>query len=119
LRCPRAAIAMPWRRCTHTHTPAAAKASAVRTTRTLGPEELGAGVWVWVQRRQGIAIAARGQRKLQIEETRPLGGRQYLVVANYDGKKYLLGITPGRINLLTPLESSPEAPPSPAPEVKS
>jgi Flagellar biogenesis protein len=78
-----------------------------------------AGVWVWVQRRQGIAIAARGQRKLQIEETRPLGGRQYLVVANYDGKKYLLGITPGRINLLTPLESSPEAPPSPAPEVKS
>ncbi len=71
-----------------------------------------AGVWVLVQRRQGVSIAARGQRKLQIEETRPLGGRQYLVVANYDGKKFLLGITPGRINLLTPLDGTdnPSAP---------
>jgi flagellar protein FliO/FliZ len=72
-----------------------------------------AGVWVLIQRRQAGPLAARGQRRLQIEETRPLGGRQYLVVANYDGKKYLLGITPGRINLLTPLHSvdTPAVPP--------
>ncbi len=61
------------------------------------------GVWVLVQRRQAGPLSARGQRKLQIEETRPLGGRQYLIVANYDGKKFLLGVTPGQINLLTPL----------------
>jgi len=69
------------------------------------------GVWVFVQRRQAGPLSARGQRKLQIEETRPLGGRQYLVVANYDGKKFLLGVTPGQINLLTPLadeNTSPE-----------
>jgi flagellar protein FliO/FliZ len=63
------------------------------------------GVWVLFQRRQAGPLSARGQRKLQIEETRPLGGRQYLIVANYDGKKYLLGVTPGRINLLTPLDA--------------
>jgi flagellar protein FliO/FliZ len=61
------------------------------------------GVWVFVQRRQNGTLPIRGQRKLQIEETRPLGGRQYLIVANYDGKKFLLGVTPGKINLLTPL----------------
>jgi len=64
------------------------------------------GAWVLIQRRQAGPLAARGQRKLQIEETRPLGGRQYLIVANYDGKKFLLGVTPGKINLLTPLGES-------------
>jgi flagellar protein FliO/FliZ len=77
------------------------------------------GVWVFVQRRQAGPLSARGQRKLQIEETRPLGGRQYLVVANYDGKKFLLGVTPGQINLLTPLgESTAEARPTNLPETK-
>jgi flagellar protein FliO/FliZ len=76
-----------------------------------------AGAWVLIQRRQTGALSVRGQRKLQIEETRPLGGRQYLIVANYDGKKFLLGVTPGRINLLTSLDdlapkpNSPEAKP--------
>lgn len=74
------------------------------------------GVWVLIQRRQTGALSARGQRKLQIEETRPLGGRQYLIVASYDGKKFLLGVTPGKINLLTPLDS--ENPVTPQPEVK-
>ena len=40
------------------------------------------------------------------EQVRPLGGRQYLVVANYDGKQFLLGVTPGCINLLTSLDES-------------
>jgi flagellar protein FliO/FliZ len=43
--------------------------------------------------------------KLQIEETRSLGNRQYLVVAVYEGQKLLLGVTPGQIQLLTPLSS--------------
>jgi flagellar protein FliO/FliZ len=68
------------------------------------------GVWVLIQRRQAGPLSARGQRKLQIEETRPLGGRQYLVVASYDGKKFLLGVTPGKINLLTPLGNESASP---------
>jgi flagellar protein FliO/FliZ len=63
-----------------------------------------AGAWILFQRRQSGPLAARGQRKLQVEETRPLGNRQYLVVANYDGKKFLLGVTPGKINMLTALD---------------
>ncbi len=60
-----------------------------------------AGVWFILQKRK-VPSGGRG-RKLQIDETRPLGNRQYLVVADYDGKKFLLGVTPGRIQMLTPL----------------
>lgn len=64
-----------------------------------------AGAWVMIQRRQGAPIVSRGPRKLQLEETRPLGNRQYLVVANYDGKKFLLGVTTGQIQMLAQLEN--------------
>lgn len=64
-----------------------------------------AGAWVLIQRRQGAPIVSRGPRKLQLEETRPLGNRQYLVVANYDGKKFLLGVTTGQIQMLAQLEN--------------
>ena len=46
-------------------------------------------------------------------ETRPLGNRQYLVVAAYDEKRYLLGVCPGRIELLAPLETAVAPPPLP------
>ena len=62
------------------------------------------GVWVLVQRRKAGPGGGRGGRKLQIDETRPLGNRQYLVVADYDGKKFLLGVCPGSIKMLTPLD---------------
>jgi flagellar protein FliO/FliZ len=64
------------------------------------------GVWLTVQRRKAGPGGGRGGRKLQIDENRPLGNRQYLVVADYDGKKFLLGVTPGRIQMLTPLDAA-------------
>lgn len=66
------------------------------------------GGWILLQRRNAGPAGGRG-RKLQIDETRPLGNRQYLVVADYDGKKFLLGVTPGRIQMLTPLEDPTSA----------
>lgn len=63
----------------------------------------GVGAWVLLQRRKGAPIVSRGPRKLQLEETRPLGNRQYLVVANYEGRKFLLGVTTGQIQLLSEL----------------
>ncbi len=64
----------------------------------------GAGAWLlWRGRR--LPFAARDMRKLAVEETKSLGSRQYLVVASYEGKKLLLGVCPGRIDLLTTLES--------------
>jgi flagellar protein FliO/FliZ len=64
-----------------------------------------AGGWLLLRGRK-ISLPARSARKLAIDETRSLGSRQYLVVASYEGKKLLLGVCPGRIDLLTPLDDS-------------
>jgi flagellar protein FliO/FliZ len=48
--------------------------------------------------------AAKGARKLNVEETRALGHRQYLVVAEYEGRRFLLGVCPGRIEYLSGLD---------------
>jgi flagellar protein FliO/FliZ len=64
------------------------------------------GVWLLLRRRAGPGfLAGRSAHKLQIEETRSLGNRQYLVVAVYEEQKLLLGVTPGQIQLLTPLST--------------
>jgi flagellar protein FliO/FliZ len=63
----------------------------------------GAGGWLfWRGRTAPGGVAAL--RRLAIAETKSLGNRQYLVVATYEDKKFLLGVCPGRIDLLTPLE---------------
>jgi flagellar protein FliO/FliZ len=67
-----------------------------------------AGGWfVWRNRRR--VPLGRDQRALAIDETRPLGNRQYLVVASHDGKKFLLGVCPGQINLLSELTATSES----------
>ncbi len=56
----------------------------------------------------GLPLArknALAERKLQILETRPLGGRQYLLVVAYDDTRILLGVTPGKIDYICPLDS--------------
>ena len=70
----------------------------------------GAGAWIMLQRRKGVPLLNREARKLQIEETRPLGNRQYLVVASYEDRKFLLGVTAGQIQLLSDL-NKPEVKP--------
>ena len=72
----------------------------------------GAGAWLWWRGRRGTpGSGLRGDRRLAIAETRSLGNRQYLVVASYDGKKFLLGVCPGRIEMLAPLDpGAPSAP---------
>jgi flagellar protein FliO/FliZ len=65
-----------------------------------------AGGLVWFRRRQPGAIASRAAKKLSIAESRPLGNRQHLVVADYAGRKFLLGVCPGRIDMLTALDEA-------------
>jgi flagellar biogenesis protein FliO len=60
----------------------------------------GPGLW------SGLRMGARGTRKLQVEETRALGQRQFLAVVEYEGKRLLLGVSPGRIDYLCPLEGA-------------
>jgi len=63
----------------------------------------GGGWFVWRSRTNGSIGLNKGQRQLAIEETRSLGNRQFLVVAGYQDKKFLLGVCPGKIELLAPL----------------
>jgi flagellar protein FliO/FliZ len=63
--------------------------------------------WLWRSRTQAGATG-KHDRKLAIEETRSLGNRQYLIVAAYEGKKVLLGVTPGKIKLLCELPEAEE-----------
>ena len=65
----------------------------------------GAGGWMVWRNRRGTPVG-RDVRALAIDETRSLGNRQYLVVASYEGKKFLIGVCPGRIDLLSPLDGS-------------
>jgi flagellar protein FliO/FliZ len=66
--------------------------------------------WFWRTRNQA-GPGVRSGHKLGIEETRSLGNRQYLVVAGYEGKRLLLGVTPGRIKLLCDLSDDREVDP--------
>lgn len=50
----------------------------------------------------------KGDRKLIISETRMLGNRQFLVVAEYEDKKMLIGVCPGRIDYLCPVGGTEE-----------
>ena len=65
------------------------------------------GGWLVWRGRMSPPIGRDG-RSLAIAETRSLGNRQYLVVATYEDKKFLLGVCPGRIDLLAPLSGPAE-----------
>jgi flagellar protein FliO/FliZ len=62
----------------------------------------GVGGWLVWRNRRGAPMG-RDLHALSINETRSLGNRQYLVVASYEGKRFLLGVCPGSINMLTSL----------------
>lgn len=100
------------------------KANAPATTSSLpGPFTAlavlvlaGAGGWlIWRGRAGGVGSFSRASRQLNIEETRSLGGRQFLVVASYQDKKFLLGVCAGRIDLLAPLHDGAPAVEKPKP----
>ena len=58
----------------------------------------------------------KGERKLEITETRMLGNRQFLVVAAYEDRKILIGVCPGRIDYLCTLAGGEPEFPNIAPE---
>ena len=73
---------------------------------------LGGGVFVM---RNGLGFLQpkpKGPRMLEISETRMLGNRQFLIVAEYEQRKMLIGVCPGRIEYLCTLSGAePEFPP--------
>jgi flagellar protein FliO/FliZ len=64
-------------------------------------------VFIYLRRNGLQRIRKAGE--LDILETRPLGGRQFLLVARVGQEKFLLGICPGRIDYLCPLSSESDS----------
>ena len=54
----------------------------------------------------GLRMGAKSARKLHLQETWMLGHKQFLAVVEYEGRKMLLGVCPGRIDYLCPLEGN-------------
>src|SRR6478609_7642417 len=69
---------------------------------------VGVGLYLLKNGTMGLRRQSGGDRKLQVLETRMLGSRQFLIVVQYDDSKVLLGVTPGKIDYLCPLESRTE-----------
>ena len=65
---------------------------------------LAVGGWFWWRYRRGPGLLKnRHAQRLAIEETRPLGNRQFLMVVAHDDRRFLLGVCPGRIQNLAEL----------------
>lgn len=94
-------------KASRTDVPAAAAAAPTlnSVSLVLGVALAGVGGWLVWRNRRGTPIG-RDQRLLAVDETRSLGNRQYLVVASYEGRKFLIGVCPGRIDMLAPLDGS-------------
>lgn len=69
---------------------------------------IGCSIAVWFYIKRGAFPRLKGGDQLKILETRVLGGRQFLVVAQHGTQKFLLGVCPGRIDYLCPLEGGSE-----------
>ncbi len=52
-----------------------------------------------------------GEKKLAVLEMKSLGNRQFLLVVGYEDQRLLLGVTPGKIDYLCPLDSAQSIPP--------
>jgi len=67
--------------------------------------------------KRGLPLRAirASESRLHLRETKMLGNRQFLVVAEYEGSRILLGVGPGRIEYLCPLDGPDETTPSPLP----
>lgn len=69
-----------------------------------------AALWAWRRRQTGSGL--RRGASIVIEDTRALGNRQFLVVAGVDGRRFLLGVAPGSIRLLSPLDDASDSEPA-------
>jgi flagellar biogenesis protein FliO len=67
-----------------------------------------AGVWLF-RNWQRLSLQRGGRPKLNILETRSLGGRQALYVVGYEQARFLIGASPAGLSLLSHLpEAAPE-----------
>ena len=69
---------------------------------------IGGGAWLWV-RAKGRGVKSTGSA-IVIDETRPLGNRQYLVLTSCRGRSFLVGVSQGRIDVIAEVPPAANAP---------
>jgi flagellar protein FliO/FliZ len=69
---------------------------------------LAGGGFYFLKRGLPLRGARSGEHHLQLLETKMLGNRQFLVVVKYEDSKMLLGVGPGQMQYLCPLDSADE-----------
>jgi flagellar protein FliO/FliZ len=64
--------------------------------------------FLWLLRRGTFSLAKRGPRQeLALETAISLGERRSLIIVAVEGRRLLLGASPGQVSLITELEPSP------------
>ena len=72
--------------------------------------------FVWVLRRGSFGLAGlRSRAAIAIETATSLGDRRSLVIVSVEGRRILLGVTPGAVSLISELAPS-AATPTPGPQ---
>ena len=57
----------------------------------------------WLAKRGAFASLRRNSRAIAVETAVPLGERRSLVIVAVEGRRLLLGMTPGQISMVTEL----------------
>ena len=71
---------------------------------------LGGGAWLWFRAKgKGRSLKNSGS-EISINETRPLGNRQYLVLTSCRGRSFLIGVSQGRIDVISEVPPSEPTP---------
>ena len=64
----------------------------------------------WLLRRGAFGSLRPGSRSITVETAMPLGERRSLVIVSVEGRRLLLGMTPGQISMVTELDAAAPAP---------
>lgn len=77
---------------------------------------LGVGFFAYKFWKRGALVRSNSkQSKLKVLEMRMLGNKQFLLVVEYDGRRMLLGVSPGIIQHICSLDDTSEVFPEPPP----
>ncbi len=69
--------------------------------------------FVWALRRGSFGLAGlRTRAAIAIETATSLGDRRSLVIVTVEGRRILLGVTPGAVSLISELAPAPQGQPS-------
>ena len=71
------------------------------------------GALAWLVKRGAFAQLRKGSRTIAVETAVPIGERRSLIIVAVEGRRLLLGLTPGQISMVTELGPAPVAPVEP------